>query len=73
MGLLTPAFGLLFWTLIAFLVVFFILRKYAWPAIIKGLHEREQGIGIGYEVFNNFVVSFDALDEVDVLNFQYKF
>ncbi|MFN5134835.1 MAG: F0F1 ATP synthase subunit B [Chitinophagaceae bacterium] len=44
MGLLTPAFGLLFWTLLAFLVVFFILKKYAWPAIIKGLHEREQGI-----------------------------
>tara|TARA_B100001939_G_scaffold299926_1_gene275602 strand:+ start:372 stop:875 length:504 start_codon:yes stop_codon:yes gene_type:complete len=37
------------------------------------MSEREQGIGIGYEVFNNFVVSFDALDEVDVLNFQYKF
>ena len=44
MGLLTPALGLLFWTLVAFLVVFFLLKKYAWPAIIKGLHEREQGI-----------------------------
>jgi len=44
MGLLTPALGLLFWTLVAFLVVFFLLKKFAWPAIIKGLHEREQGI-----------------------------
>lgn len=49
MGLLTPAFGLLFWTLLAFLVVFFILRKYAWPAIIKGLSEREQGIAQALE------------------------
>jgi F-type H+-transporting ATPase subunit b len=49
MGLLTPAFGLLFWTLLAFLVVFFILRKYAWPAIIKGLSEREKGIADALE------------------------
>lgn len=44
MDLLTPDFGLLFWTLLAFLVVFFILAKYAWPAIIGGLKAREQGI-----------------------------
>ena len=44
MNLLTPEFGLLIWTLLAFLVVFFILGKYAWPAIVKGLKQREQGI-----------------------------
>lgn len=44
MNLLTPEFGLLLWTLLAFLVVFFVLGKYAWPAIVKGLKEREQGI-----------------------------
>ena len=44
MELLTPQLGLLFWTLLAFLVVFFILKKYAWPAIIKGLHDRENSI-----------------------------
>jgi F-type H+-transporting ATPase subunit b len=44
MDLLNPDFGLLIWTLLAFLVVFFILGKFAWPAIIKGLKEREQGI-----------------------------
>ncbi len=42
MNLLTPEFGLLIWTLLAFLVVFFILGKYAWPAIVKGLKQREQ-------------------------------
>lgn len=44
MKLLTPEFGLLIWTLLAFLVVFFILAKFAWPAIIKGLKEREKTI-----------------------------
>jgi F-type H+-transporting ATPase subunit b len=44
MKLLLPEFGLLIWTLLAFLVVFFILKKFAWPAIIKGLNDREQSI-----------------------------
>jgi F-type H+-transporting ATPase subunit b len=44
MQLLTPAFGLIFWTLIAFLGAFFILKKFAWPAIINGLNEREKTI-----------------------------
>ncbi len=44
MKLLTPEFGLLIWTLVAFLVVFFILKKMAWPAIIKGLRDRENTI-----------------------------
>jgi F-type H+-transporting ATPase subunit b len=42
--LLKPEFGLLMWTLVAFLIVFFILKKFAWPAIVKGLKDREQGI-----------------------------
>ena len=32
------------WTLLAFLIVFFILGKFAWPAIVKGLKDRETGI-----------------------------
>lgn len=44
MQLLTPDLGLIVWTLLAFLVVFFILKKFAWPAIIKGLQERETNI-----------------------------
>jgi F-type H+-transporting ATPase subunit b len=42
MQLLTPGLGLIIWTLLAFVVVFFILRKYAWPAILGGLRKREQ-------------------------------
>lgn len=44
MELLSPDPGLIIWTLLCFLIVFFILKKFAWPAIIKGLAEREQGI-----------------------------
>ena len=44
MQILTPGVGLLIWTLLAFLIVFFILKKFAWPAIIKGLKEREDTI-----------------------------
>lgn len=44
MQLLTPALGLIVWTLLAFLIVFLILRKYAWPAILGGLKKREDTI-----------------------------
>lgn len=44
MQLLTPAFGLILWTLLAFLIVFFLLKKFAWPMIIGGLQTREKNI-----------------------------
>jgi len=44
MQLLTPGLGLIIWTLLAFIVVFFILKKFAWPAILGGLRKREQTI-----------------------------
>jgi F-type H+-transporting ATPase subunit b len=49
MKLLTPEIGLLIWTLLAFLVVLFILGKFAWPAIVKGLRERENSIASSLE------------------------
>ena len=44
MDLLTPELGLFFWTLVAFLAVFFILKKFAWKPILESLGEREKGI-----------------------------
>ncbi len=44
MGLLTPDLGYFFWIFIAFIVVFLVLKKFAWKPIIKSLHEREQNI-----------------------------
>jgi F-type H+-transporting ATPase subunit b len=44
MELLLPKLGLFFWNLIAFIVVFLILKKFAWKQIIQSLQDREQGI-----------------------------
>ena len=44
MDLLLPHLGLLVWTLIAFLLVLFLLSKFAWKPILKGLDERENTI-----------------------------
>ena len=44
MDLVTPDLGLLFWMLVSFSVVFFILKKFAWPVILRSLKEREQSI-----------------------------
>ena len=44
MKLLTPEFGLIIWTLLAFLVVLFILKKFAWKPILSSLKERENSI-----------------------------
>ena len=44
MDLLIPAFGLFFWTALAFLIVLFLLKKFAWKPILSALDEREKGI-----------------------------
>ncbi len=44
MELLQPGLGLLVWTLLAFLIVFYILKKFAWKPILATLNERETGI-----------------------------
>jgi F-type H+-transporting ATPase subunit b len=44
MELLSPGLGLLVWTFVAFLLVFFILKKFAWKPILETLKERETGI-----------------------------
>lgn len=44
MQLLTPAFGLIFWTVISFLFFLFILKKFAWKQIIESMNTREKGI-----------------------------
>lgn len=44
MDLITPSFGLIFWQSIIFLLVLFILGKYAWKPILGAIHTREQSI-----------------------------
>lgn len=44
MRLLTPEFGLIIWTLLAFIIVLLILKKFAWKPILNALKEREMSI-----------------------------
>ncbi|MEO7445433.1 MAG: F0F1 ATP synthase subunit B [Ferruginibacter sp.] len=44
MDLLLPHLGLIVWTILAFVVVLFILKKFAWTPILKGLNDRESNI-----------------------------
>jgi F-type H+-transporting ATPase subunit b len=45
MGIVSPDFGLIFWMTISFLVVLFILKKYAWKPVLKSLKARADSIG----------------------------
>lgn len=44
MGLITPDPGLFIWMIVSFLIVFFILKKYAWKPVINALKNREKSI-----------------------------
>lgn len=44
MDLLIPEIGLLVWNTIAFLVLVFLLGKFAWKPIMKAINERENSI-----------------------------
>ena len=44
MDLVTPEIGLIFWTTLSFLILLFILGKYAWKPILSSVKEREQSI-----------------------------
>ena len=50
MELFTPEFGLVFWMFVAFLCLYCILAKWAWPFIIKSMEERADLIdkGVAY-------------------------
>ena len=50
MELFTPEFGLVFWMFVAFLCLYFILVKWAWPFIIKSVEERADKIDKGVAV-----------------------
>ena len=42
--LVKPDIGLIFWMMVSFLIVFFILKKFAWKPILNMLYEREYHI-----------------------------
>ena len=44
MQLVTPGIGLVFWMTLSFLIVLFLLKKFAWKPILASLKEREESI-----------------------------
>ncbi len=66
MELFTPEFGLIFWMFVAFAVLFFILWKWAWPVIIKGIDSRADFINKGVEYAQTAKEQLDhAREEAD--------
>ncbi len=44
MDLITPGLGLVFWTVITFLFLLIVLKKFAWKPILGAVNEREDSI-----------------------------
>lgn len=44
MDLITPGLGLVFWSVITFLILLLVLKKFAWKPILGAVDERESGI-----------------------------
>ncbi|HBH07192.1 MAG TPA: F0F1 ATP synthase subunit B [Flavobacteriales bacterium] len=44
MELVTPGIGLIFWTTIVFLVLVWLLQKFAWKPILNAVNDREESI-----------------------------
>ena len=44
MDLITPGFGLVFWSIITFLILLLVMKKFAWKPILGAISEREEGI-----------------------------
>lgn len=53
MELFKPDFGLVFWMFVSFIILFFILWKWGWPAIMKGVNDRADLIDKGVEYAQN--------------------
>ena len=43
-ALITPEIGLMFWTLVTFLILLALLGRFAWGPIVKAMNAREDGI-----------------------------
>ena len=63
MELFTPDFGLIFWMFVAFLVLFFILWKFAWPTIMKTVNSRAEMIDKGVEYARDAKQQLDSAKE----------
>lgn len=66
MELFTPDFGLIFWMFVSFAILFVILWRWGWPAIMKGVSDRADLIDKGVEYAQSAKEQLDhAREEAD--------
>jgi F-type H+-transporting ATPase subunit b len=70
MDLITPDVGLLFWTLVSFIILYLILRKFAWGPILAAVKEREESIKAALDAADNAKKEMENLkaDNEKILN-----
>ena len=70
MDLITPDVGLLFWTLVSFIALYIILRKWAWGPILGAVKEREESIKQALDAADNAKKDMENLkaDNEKILN-----
>tara|TARA_B100000809_G_scaffold106135_1_gene104613 strand:+ start:1977 stop:2471 length:495 start_codon:yes stop_codon:yes gene_type:complete len=70
MDLVTPDVGLLFWTLVSFIFLYIILRKFAWGPILDAVKEREESIKQALDAADNAKKDMENLkaDNEKILN-----
>ena len=63
MELFSPDSGLVIWMFVSFGILFIILAKFAWPAIMKGMTERANFIDKGVEYAQEAKTQLDGARE----------
>jgi len=61
MDLITPDFGLMFWTGLVFLLLMFVLTKFVWKPILAAVNSREQSITASLELAEKTMSEMKAL------------
>ncbi|MBI3234523.1 MAG: F0F1 ATP synthase subunit B [Bacteroidetes bacterium] len=61
MFLVKPELGLIFWSSVTFLILLFLLSKFAWKPILAALKEREQKISDSLELAEKTKIEMQAV------------
>lgn len=61
MDLILPDYGLIFWTSIVFVLLLFLLAKFAWKPMLKAVNDREQKIAESLELADKTKAEMKAL------------
>lgn len=62
MELVTPAIGLVFWTVVVFLLILVVLRAFAWKPILNAINEREESIEDALKAAEKAKADMEALN-----------